>query len=765
MHTAADQPPAYDHQRIETALQERWEREQAFLAPLAGSEGAARGAAAAGLSPQPLDRPRWIYIKASAPFTSGNIHMGHVRSYAIGDAYARHCRARGDNVLFAFGYDSFGLPAELGAIAAGVHPSEWVARCAQRMTGQLKRLGFSFNWERSFVSSEPLMYRWSQWLFLTLLERELIYRGTGTVDFCPSCNTTLASIQVEDGRCWRCHGPVILVERPQWFLRISAYVPENDARAAELSLWEEAALGSQREVLGRLEGVEVDLPADDREGISLTAFTPHADALAQAAFVAISPRHPELQSWVLDDRAAGALEELRLGGFERSARDAQAVPLIDTGLGVRAPLGTGTLPVVISPLVDQRFGPTAVLGIPAVDRTDRVIAERLLLAAGGQAPSEAPPAGPPAAPARPAVRYRARDFSISRQRYWGTPIPIVYCERCGTVPLRASELPLELPANLQPTGAENPLASEPSFYETSCPGCKGPARRETDTLDCHFDALWLWIPACVPPEQRELPLEQILALQELRAWLPSERLVAGSDSGNFMFDQRIVTKALRDIGHLGFLSAGEPFAGALMHEMVIRDGRKMSKHLGNVVEPDELVAEVGADTLRLAVLWAARPQRSLNWTESAVAHCNRFLRNLWSFSLQAFATPPGELESCVGEPPKLATDHLRRKLAGWCATARTRILAATGELEMHTALRELMRLEERIRKNFLAPVISKRGQLRREDQEALLGALALLLELLEPFAPHFVAELQSRGADVLEHAQLPPTTDAVLKSA
>jgi len=764
VQSAANKLPPYDHQRIETALQERWERERAFLAPLAGAEGAAEGAAAAGLSPQPLARPRWIYIKASAPFTSGNIHMGHVRSYAIGDAYARYCRARGDNVLFAFGYDSFGLPAELGAIAAGVHPSAWVARCAQRMTGQLKRLGFSFNWDRSFVSSDPSMYRWSQWLFLTLLERGLIYRGTGSVDFCPSCNTTLASIQVEDGHCWRCHGPVILLERPQWLLRISAYVPENDARAAELSLWEETALGSQREVLGRLEGVEVDLPDAHREGFTLTAFTPHGDALAAAAFVAISPRHPELERWVADERVAGALEELRLGGFARSARDARAVPLIDTGLAVRAPVGSGRLPVVISPLVDQRFGPTAVLGIPACDRTDGVIAERLQLALPEHQEGAGAPAGSAIEP-RAAVRYRARDFSISRQRYWGTPIPIVYCERCGTVPLSASELPLELPAELQPTGAENPLASAPSFYETDCPRCQGPARRETDTLDCHFDALWLWIPACVPPECRELPLEQILALDELRAWLPSERLVAGSDSGNFMFDQRIVTKALRDSGHLGFLSAGEPFAGALMHEMVIRDGRKMSKHLGNVVEPDELVAEVGADTLRLAVLWAARPQRSLNWTESAVAHCNRFLRNLWSFSLEAFATPPAELQSALGEPPKLATDHLRRKLQRWCETAQARILAATAELEMHTAVRELMRFEERIRKSFLAPVIKKRGELRREDQEALLAALALLLELLEPFAPHFATELKQRGAAVLEQAQLAPDSDAVVESA
>ncbi len=231
-----------------------------------------------------------------------------------------------------------------------------------------------------------------------------------------------------------------------------------------------------------------------------------------------------------------------------------------------------------------------------------------------------------------AVRYRASDFVISRQRSWGTPIPIVYCEQCGTVPVPREQLPVVLPLDLRPTGTGNPLAELEEFVQTTCPGCGGPARRETDTLDCHFDALWLWVPACVPPEAREESLEEIFALADLRHWLPSERLVAGSDSGNFVFDQRIVTKALRDIGPLAFLGDGEPFAGCLFHEMVTADGRKMSKHLGNVVDPDELVERYGADTVRLAVLYAARPQKSLNWNDSAVLRCHRFLTQVWEYS-------------------------------------------------------------------------------------------------------------------------------------
>jgi leucyl-tRNA synthetase len=736
--------PEYEPSAIEPRWQEVWRQRELFRTPTVSPADAAQGDGATARDHE--DGRRWVYIKASAPFTSGNVHMGHVRSYAIGDAYARYCRARGDAVLFAFGYDAFGLPAELGAIAAGMTPTDWVMRCAQRMTEQLDRLGFSFDWERTFVSSDPLMYRWSQWLFLTLLEAGLVYRGTGTVDWCPTCNTTLATIQVEDGRCWRCHGPVELVERPQWFLRISAYVEENDRRAAELVNWDETALGSQREVLGRMDGVELDLHATDDSALGLTVFTPHGDALEDARFVLLSPRHPDLASWTSAPAVAKGLEEMRTGGWERAEREAELVPVLDTERTVSSPTGGEPLPVLVSPLVDSRFGPTAVLGIPERDRTDETIAERLALGAAAEPPSDGGAASGERPQVRQAVRYRARDFSISRQRYWGTPIPIVYCETCGVVPVAREELPVLLPPELRPTGAENPLATDDSFVNVPCPSCGGPGRRETDTLDCHFDALWLWVPACVPAGDRERTLEEIFALPELRAWLPSERLVAGSDSGNFMFDQRITTKALRDIGPLEFMTDGEPFAGATMHEMVIRDGRKMSKHLGNVVEPDELVEELGADTLRLAVLYAARPQRSLNWSESAVTHCHRFLQSLWTFVQSELAVDPAELPSSEGEPPKLNTDHLQRRVAIWCETGVAKINEDMAQLEMHKAARNVMRLFERIQ-DFRSRAIAKRGALSREDHAALLAALRELMGVLEPFAPHLTAELLAAGLE------------------
>ena len=408
--------------------------------------------------------------------------------------------------------------------------------------------------------------------------------------------------------------------------------------------------------------------------------------------------------------------------------------------------------MLISPAVDGRFGATAVLGIPEADRTDEVLAERLpqLLSASRGSTQVAAPANAKRAvsPVRAAIRYKADDFSISRQRSWGTPIPIVYCEQHGAVPIPSEQLPVLLPLDITPTGTGNPLAELDDFVNTTCPLCDGPAKRETDTLDCHFDALWLWVPVAVPPESREETLEEILALADLRHWLPSERVVAGSDSGNFVFDQRIVTKALRDIGPLDFLQDGEPFAGCLFHEMVIADGRKMSKHLGNVVDPDALVERYGADTVRMAVLYAARPQKTLNWNDSAVLRANRFLTQVWDFTQARIASAEllvaEEQTSATSdpdsEPVRDTSEHLRVKLAQWCENGAQKITEDLEGLEMHSAVRNVMRLFDRI-KDFDKKVVARQGALTRADSDALLDALALLAQLLGPFAPHMAEEL------------------------
>ncbi len=701
--------PNYDPAELEPARQAEWEERATFATPTPGVD------------------QRAVYIKPSSPFTSGNLHMGHVRDYSIGDAYARFRRARGDAVLFGFGFDAFGLPAEMAAIERGARPAEWVERCGERMLGQMKRLGFSFDYERAFYSSDEAQYRWSQWLFLTLHEAGLIYRDDATVDWCDTCQTTLAALQVEDGRCWRCHNKVRLIRRPTWFLRLSPYLEENDRNLAGLEEdWDELSLNTQRYILGRSDGVELDLAGPDG---GFVVFTPHGGDFGEARFVLLSPRHPEVERYASDPEVAGRLDELRSGGWERSARDAAAVPVIDTGASVEV-AGGGSLPVFVSPLVDARYGPTAALGIPAVDEADEAIAARMERVAaaplgGGEATALAP---------QKARRYRAYDFSISRQRYWGTPIPVLHCEGCGVVPVPIEDLPVALPRDVEPSGEGNPLAERPDFLETSCPSCGGAARRETDTLDCHFDALWLWVPAAVPPAERD---EQMFSHPDLRRWLPSERLVAGNDSGGFVFDQRVVTKALRDIGPFEFLADGEPFAGCLFHEMVIADGRKMSKHLGNVVDPDALVAEHGADTVRLAVLYAAGPAKALNWTDGALRFASRFLRGLWDYtheSIAAAAQAPEDAEAAAD------TAFIRERLGKWCESGLERITADLEQLQMHKALRNVTRLLERI-KDYEKRVVKRQERLGREDYEALLEALALLARTLSPFAPHVAEQL------------------------
>jgi leucyl-tRNA synthetase len=709
---------SYDAGAIERERQEDWATRDAFATP----------------APDPGQRA--VYVKPSSPFTSGKLHMGHVRDYAIGDAYARFRRARGDAVLFSFGFDAFGLPAEMAAIERRVPPAEWVRGCGERMLEQMRRLGFSFDYERVFYSSDEDQYRWSQWLFLTLLEAGLIYRDDTTVDWCDHCRTTLAALQVEDGRCWRCHNEVRLIRRPTWFLRIAPYLEENDRRLGELENWDEISLSTQRYILGRSEGVEVELFGEPG---GLALFTPHADAVSAATFALLSPRHPELAAWAGDPAVREQLDELRSGGWERSARDARAVPIVDTGTSLSAPWSEDPLPILVSPLVDARYGPTAALGIPAVDEADAAIADRVPRVSLEPRSSNAKPRPDVEPSPKPAVRYRAADFSISRQRFWGTPIPIVHCQACGPVPVLEEDLPVVLPRDIEPTGEGNPLAETPGFVDVACPRCGGPAKRETDTLDCHFDALWLWVPSAVPPEARK---EEMFTHPDLRRWLPAERLVAGSDSGGFVFDQRVVTKALRDIGPFSFIEDGEPFAGCLFHEMVIADGRKMSKHLGNVVDPDELVERFGADTVRLAILYAAGPAKTLNWNDGALRFASRFLHNTWGYSVQRFEAVA---EAPEDEEAASDTAFLRERLGKWCENGLARIAADVEELQMHKAVRNVTRLFERIQ-DFEKRVLERRGALSRADAEAQVEALRMLAEALVPFAPHAGEALLAQAA-------------------
>jgi leucyl-tRNA synthetase len=707
---------AYAPREIERRWQGAWERAGVFA------------------TPEVADGERGTYIMPVPPFTSGSAHMGHIRNYTLVDAYARFRRARGDAVLFALGFDSFGLPSELGAIEHRVHPGSWVRDCARRMRGQFAALGYSFDWERTFVSCEPDIYRWSQWLFIKLLEHDLVYRDEARVDWCDSCGTVLARLQVENGCCSRCDGPVRLIAHTQWFVRTSAYLDEIHDTLGELAGWDRMALGAVRATLGRVEGVE--LQATSGDGLALSVFTPHADAIAEGAFVSLSPRHPELDRWIVDERVAERLRGLRSGGWQRAERDAQAVPAVALGRHVSIAGVPRALPVVVSPSVDARFGASAVLGIPAREAVDRAIVARL---PGGGAPPREPagetpprePAGGEAQP-RPAVRYAAGDFPISRQRAWGAPIPLIHCPGCGTLPVPAKDLPVRLPEDLRITGTGNPLAEHPTFTACECPHCGAGARRETDTLDCNFDGLWLWVPQCVPREDRS---RELFTHPELRSWLPANMVVWGADGGSYLANERTLAKMLRDAGTFAHMPADEPYAHVVMHEMVRFDGRKMSKHLGNVVDPDELLELVGADTVRFAVLDAAAPRNPINWDGEALDHAHRVLARLWSYAHPRLRASGLTRESAID-----TSDRLRKQLAKRCDAATRRLTGDYNALQLHRATRNAVTLLSRI-EEFERQALAERGALDALDREALGVALAHLVQTAAPLLPHLAEEL------------------------
>jgi len=704
----APRAEGYDVDAVELKWQRLWREAGVEATPEAAAEG------------------HGSFISGTAPFTSGEAHMGHVRQNSIADSFARFRRRQGDDVLYSVGFDAFGLPSEIGALDNGVTPAEWVEGCAERMRRQLSRLGFSIDWSRSFLSSDPEMYRWSQWLFLKLLERDLVYQQESQVEWCPECRTVLANLQVEDGACWRCHGPVEFVDRGQWWLRRSAYNPESHERLDALAeSWSDIALAAQRASLGIVEGVEFDAQALD--GSSLTVFTSHPDAIAEGEFVLISPNHPEVDRWISSPEVEEALRRSRRGGGKREERRDASLWAVDSGGVVMAPGIADPIPVLISPSVDARYGPTAVLGIPAKDSTDRALREHL--PKGGLAIKFKVSVKPGT---RPATRYRAGDFTISRQRAWGAPIPLVHCPECGAVPVPYEELPVRLPEDLASEPGAG-LDRFPEFLACECPRCGKPARREPDVLDCHVDAAWSYIPPAVPPEARS---ETMFEHPDLRYWLPMRQLFQGADNGQFSLNMRLGAKMLRDIGPLGFLADGEPFGAALMHEMVQKDGRKMSKHLGNVVAPQDLVDEYGADAVRFAVLYAAAPGRAFNWNDLALKHCAGFLAGFWEY-----AQPRLEARGPLAADASIeGGEKWRNKLALWCEKGVERVTQHFEQLEPHQAARNVMRLAERVR-DFEKRAIKAHGELGEADRDALAIALLQVVSVMAPLAPHMAEEL------------------------
>ncbi len=588
--------------------------------------------------------------------------MGHVRNYSIGDALARYMWMRGYNVLHPMGWDAFGLPAENAAIKENRHPREWTLNNIAHMKAQMQRLGFAFDWSREIATCEPEYYKWNQWFFLKMFERGLAYRREALLNWCPECATVLANEQVVNGCCWRHENtPVEQRAMQQWFLKTTAYAAEllDDMKQLEGS-WPDRVLAMQRNWIGLSDGAEVDFKLAE-SGRKIRVFTTRIDTIYGATCLILAPEHPLLDEIVTAPAEQIAIKEMIDATARQDPGNIQKLGLF-TGRYAIHPFTQEQIPVWIGNFVLLGYGTGAIMAVPAHDERDfefcrgygipvvPVIrpedgllpdATTMTEASGeyGIVENSGEWSGLPSMEARrkmaaladeegfgkEAITYRLKDWGISRQRYWGTPIPIIYCPQCGAVPVPESELPVRLPLDVKITGkGRSPLEEIPTFINVSCPKCGGEAKRESDTMDTFVDSSWYFYRYC-DPQNSEAPFSR----EAIDYWFPIDQYIGGVEHAILhLIYSRFWTKMMRDVGAIG---TDEPVQRQFAQGMVIKDGAKMSKSLGNIVSPDDMVALFGADSARLYSLFAAPPDRDMDWQEDGVSGVNRFLGRLYRF--------------------------------------------------------------------------------------------------------------------------------------
>ncbi len=705
-----------------------------------------------------------FYCLEMLPYPSGDIHVGHTRNYCIGDVIARFKRMNGYNVMHPIGWDALGLPAENAAIQRGVHPEKWTRGNITSMRRQLKRLGFSYPWDREIATCDPEYYRWNQWFFLRMLERGIAYRKKAAVNWCPSCKTVLANEQAEGGVCWRCGSTVEERELDQWFLRITDYQDALIDDMAQLGPWPERVLVQQRNWIGRSPGAEVDFAVEGGEPIRV--FTTRIDTIYGATFLVLAPEHPRVEELIGNGGDPTTREGIaRLRSQDRRARQAGQIEKegVFTGRYAVNPFTKERIPIWVSNFVLMGYGTGAIMAVPAHDQRDLEFARkydlpvRAVIQPGGEAldgdtmnaPYEGagrtvdcgPFSGLDSREAaqtmtahaeatgfgKAAVTYRLRDWLISRQRYWGTPIPVVYCDQDGLVPVPDFDLPVMLPAQAPFTGeGGNPLEKVPEFVNTTCPRCGGAARRETDTMDTFVDSSWYFYRYLSPHDDK-----QAVAAEQVRYWFPIDLYIGGTEHAILhLVYSRFWTKVMRDLGIVGF---DEPVTRLFPQGMVHRNGEVMSKSKGNTVAPDEVIAKYGADTLRLYILFAAPPEMSLEWSESGIAGPHRFLQRVYRLldrHAAALARQQGDPTTATGDAAVL-----RKRVH----QAIQRVAADIDErIHLNTAVAALMELL-----NEIEAAVSKLGE-DPPSKAVLREALETLLLLLSPFTPHVCEELWAR---------------------
>jgi leucyl-tRNA synthetase len=766
----------YKPQELDRKWQQHWTATRAFEVEIDSS------------------RPKFYCLEMFA-YPSGHAHVGHVRNYIIGDICARMKRMRGYNVLHPFGWDAFGLPAENAAIKTGTHPETSTFDNISHMKGQLQRLGISYAWDREIATCLPEYYQFNQWIFLRMFERGLAYRRRSTVNWCPVDNTVLANEQVVDGACWRCGSVVEQRSLEQWFFKITAYADELLAGLDTLSEWPEKVVVMQRNWIGRSEGARLKFPVTGStdsvrgEGVpgpDIEVFTTRIDTIYGATFVLLAPEHAMVDRFAAESPDPKVFRE-RVAKFRALDKEARRSGEIekegfDTGRTARNPFSGEEVPIWVANFVLAEYGTGAIMAVPAHDERDFAFARKYrlpirIVVRSGETPAtvaeltdattnygrlvdsgEYSGAEAPAVMSRMIVdaeqrgvgtgevQYRLKDWGISRQRYWGTPIPVVYCEKDGVVGVPDDQLPVELPKVAQFTGrGDSPLAQVAGFVNTTCPTCGGPARRETDTMDTFVDSSWYFL-RFTDPQNRHLPFSKEAAAY----WMPVDFYSGGVEHAILhLLYSRFFTRVLRDVGLVTF---DEPFKRLLTQGMVLKDGNVMSKSKGNVVDPDTMLQKYGADALRLYVMFVAPPEKEVEWSDAGLEGSFRFLVRVWRIvdhwrelvAGEAGRAGPGENGAGAGYSE--AERALRRKTH---ETIRRATVDIEERMHLNTAVSSLMELVNDLYafSESTPHGIPSRGQapagpVGRAQTLAVVGeALDALVVMLSPFAPHTAEEL------------------------
>ncbi len=707
-------------------------------------------------SDAPDDAREKYYCLVMFPYPSGNLHMGHVRNYCLGDAVARYKRMQGFNVLHPIGWDAFGLPAENAAIKHGRPPAEWTCANIDQMRGQLKCLGLSYDWSRELATCHPDYYRWEQWMFTRLMEKGLAYQSDAEVNWCDPCHTVLANEQVVDGVCWRCDTPVIRKNLKQWFIRITDYAEELLSDLDQLSGWPEKVIGMQRNWIGKSTGAEVSFGIEGSDE-TLDIFTTRPDTLMGVTYMAVAAGHP------LAQKAAESSVELAtfLDECSRiSTREADVETMekrgMPTGFNAIHPISGETVPVWVANFVLMGYGTGAVMSVPAHDERDHAFAKKygipirqVIRPANGDwdiasaAFTEAGILinssrfdGMPSNNAKKAitdwlagnnkgrerVQYRLRDWLVSRQRYWGAPIPVIHCEDCGTVAVPEDQLPVVLPTDLQPTGGASPLTECEVFKHTHCPVCGKPAERELDTFDTFMESSWYMNRYTSP--RHETAMVDISAIER---WMPVDQYIGGVEHAVLhLLYARFYHKLMRDAGLFTPEQGGdEPFRNLLTQGMVLKDGAKMSKSKGNTVDPNAIIERFGADTARLFTLFAAPPEKDLEWNDAGVEGAHRFLNRVWRLLQKVDAEDTGEKD-------EVAVKSVRRMIH---STIRKVTHAFEHGFAFNVAIAALMELANCLQAYEPG---GKTGHATFRD------GMQALVTMLAPFVPHFACEAGER---------------------